>query len=95
MTTTVYSKSTDSHVHLHADSCNKTSSTEGIQKDFAPRLRRSCSSGNDYTAKSKECTKCLANRGHDLKSVQQCFNNVGKTFRHEARKKEKPEMQKS
>ena len=79
LTTTVYSKPTDSHLYLHTDSCHSKSSIKGIQKGVALRLRRICSSDNDYTAKSIEYTKYLINRGHDLKSVQQCFNKVGKT----------------
>ena len=90
LTTTVYSKPTDSHLYLHADSCHKKSSGKGIRKGVALRLLRICSSDDDYPAKSIEYTKYLVNRGHDLKSVQQCFNNVGKTSRQEARKKVKP-----
>ena len=78
LTTTVYSKPTDSNLYLHTDSCHEKSSIKGIQKGVALRLRRIWSSDNDYTAKSKEYTKYLVNRGHDLKSVQQCLNNVGK-----------------
>ena len=73
LTTTVCSKPKDSHLYLHADSCNKKSSIKGIQKGAALRLRRICS--ND-TVKSKEYTKYLENRGLDLKSVKQlkpCF----------------------
>ena len=53
LTTTVYSKPTDSHLYLHADSCHKKLSIKGIEKGVALRLRRICSSDNDYTAKSK------------------------------------------
>ena len=90
ITTTVYSKPTDFHFYLYADSCHKKSSIKGIQKCVALRLRRICSSYNDYTAKSKEYTKFLLNKEHDLKSVQQCFIDVGKASRHEARKKVNP-----
>ena len=88
LTTTVYRKPTDSHLYLHTDPRHKKSSIK-IQKGVALRLRRICSSDNDYTAKSIEYTKYLVNRGHDLQLVQQCFNNVGKTSRQEARKKSK------
>ena len=87
---TVYRKPTDSHLYLNADSCHKKSSVKGVQKGVALRLRRICSSGNDYTAKSKDYTKFLVNRGHDLKSVQQGFNNISTTSQQEARKKLKP-----
>ena len=90
MITTVYSKPTDSHIYLNANSCNKNPSLKGIRKGVGLRLRRIYSSDNDYTGKLKEHTKYLVNRGHNLKSVQQCFNNVGETLRQEARKKVKP-----
>ena len=48
----------------------KKASIKGIQKGVPLRLRRICSSDNDYTARSKECTKYLLNRGHDLKLVE-------------------------
>ena len=62
---------------------------KGIQKGVSLRLRHICSSDNDYTAKSKEYTKYLVNDylGHDLKPVQQCFDNVNKISQQEARKK--------
>ena len=81
LTTTVYSKPTDSHLYLHEDSGHKKSPIKGIQKGSALRLRRICSSVNDNTAKSKEYTKYVVNRRHDLKSVQQFFSNVGKISR--------------
>ena len=84
LTASMYSKRTDSHLYLQADSCHKKSSIKGIQKGVALRLCRICSSDNDYTAESKEYTKYLVNRGHDLKSVQHCFNNVGKTSQQKA-----------
>ena len=90
LTTTVYSKPAHSHLYLHADSCHKKSSIRGIQKGVALRLHCICSSDNDYTAKSIEYTKYFVNRGHDLKLIQQCFNNVGKTSQQEAQKKVKP-----
>ena len=69
LTTTVYSKPTDSHLYLRAGSCHKKLSIKGIQKGVILRLCCICSSDNDYTAKSIEYTKYFVNRGHDLKSV--------------------------
>ena len=66
LTTIVYSKQAVPHLYHHADSCHKKLSIKGIQK-IAFRLRRIYSSNNDYTAKSKEYTKDLVNRGHDFK----------------------------
>ena len=41
--TTVYSKPTDSHLYLQAESCHQNSTFNGIQKGVALRLRRICS----------------------------------------------------
>ena len=67
LTTTVYSKPTDSHLYLQVDSCYKNSSITSIQKDVALRLPCICSSDNDYTAKSNGYIKYLVSRGHDVK----------------------------
>lgn len=40
-----------------------------MQKGVALRLCLICSNDDDYTAKSKEYTKHLINKGHDLKWV--------------------------
>ena len=87
LTTTVYSKPINPHLYLHADCCHKKLSINGIQKGVALRLRRICSTDNDNTAKYKEYTKYLVNKGQYLKSVQQCFNYVFGTSRQEAPKK--------
>ena len=90
LTTTVYSKPTVFHLYPHADSCHKDSSIKGIQKSVSFRLRRICSSGNDYRAKYKEYTKYLTNSRHGLNSVHQSFSKIGKSSRQEAWKKVKP-----
>ena len=85
--TTVYSKPTDSHLYLHATSCHKKSSIEGIQKGVALRLRRICSRDEDYELKSKEYGAYLVSRGHDPKLVRKNFQNVGEMSRDAARVK--------
>ena len=51
---TGYSKPTDSHLYLRSTSCHKSSSINGIQKDEALRLRRICSTTEEYQNKAKE-----------------------------------------
>jgi hypothetical protein len=85
--TTVYSKPTDSHLYLHATSCHKKASIEGIQKGVALRLRRICSREEDYELKSKEYSAYLVGRGHDPKVVRKNFAEVGKIPRDVARAK--------
>ena len=46
--TTVYNKPTDSHFYLHVKSCHKPFSIRGINKGVAPRLRRICSTDNEF-----------------------------------------------
>ena len=50
LSTTVYSKPTDSHLYLHANSYHNKVSIEGIPKGVALRLRRICSTNQSYDA---------------------------------------------
>ena len=72
--TTVYSKPTDSHLYLQADSCHHLPSILGIQKGVALRLRRICSTDEEFNNKSKEYKAYLIGRGHKLKNVEKSFN---------------------
>ena len=49
--TTVYNKPSNSHLNLHAKSCHKPSSIRSNQKGAALRLRRICSTDNEYSSK--------------------------------------------
>ena len=71
--TTVYSKPTDSHLYLQADSCHQLPSIKGIQKGVSLRLRRICTTLEEYDAKSKEYAAYLVARGHDPLSVTDAF----------------------
>ena len=87
LTTTVYSKPTDSHLYLHETSCHKKSSINGITKGVALSLRRICSSDEDFQRKSTEYSHFLTARGHDIKKVKQSFGDVKSILRIDARKK--------
>ena len=94
LATTVYSKKTDAHLYLHADSCHNKGSINGIPKGVALRLRRICSSDFNYDEKSKEYTKFLTKRGYNEQTVTQSFDNVKMLSRSNARKrKERKEKQ--
>ena len=73
LVTTVYSKPTDSHLYLHKQSCHNKSSIDEIQKGVALRLRRICSSNEEYDKKSSEYERYLVDRGHDVKKVKKTF----------------------
>jgi len=51
LSTTVYSKPTDSHLYLHSTSCHSQSTINGIPKGVALRLRRICSTDTEYRRK--------------------------------------------
>ena len=64
LVTTVYSKPTDTHLYLQSNSCYNPKAIDGIQKGVALRIRRICSSEQDYLEKSKEYMVYLVARGH-------------------------------
>ena len=84
---TVFSKPTDSHLYLYAKSCHKSFSIRGIQKGVALRLRRICSTDNEYSSKSIEYQDYLTRRGHDPKTVHDTFKKICKITRNNTRKK--------
>ena len=83
--TTVYSKPTDSHLYLQADSCHHLPSILGIQKGVALRLRRICSTDEEFNNKSKEYKAYLIGRGHKLKNVEKSFNVALNMSRQQSR----------
>ena len=85
--TTVYSKPTDSHLYLQAESCHQTSSVNGIQKGVALRLRRICSTDEEFESKAKEYKAYLVARGHDPFSVRKAFERTQLMPRKKAREK--------
>ena len=85
--TTVYSKDTDSHLYLHGTSCHVKSSVNGIPKGVALRLRRLCSTDDEYEVKSREYMAYLVSREHDPNLVKSTFSEIGKLTRHQARNK--------
>ena len=82
--TSVYSKPTDAHLYLNADSCHPKSQIRGIAKGVALRLRRICSKDEDFKTKSDEYTSYLINCGHDKEHVLEKFNEVSNLRRDEA-----------
>ena len=74
--TTVYSKPADSHLYLHADSCHRKSSINGLQKGVVLRLRRICSTLKEYEEKAKIYMTYLVARGHDPIIVKKTFEGI-------------------
>ena len=84
---TVYSKPTDSHLYLQSNSCYNPKAIDRIQKAVALRIKRICSSEQDYLEKLKGYMAYLLARGHSPKKVKGTFENVGKITRTAARVK--------
>ena len=74
--TSVYSKPTDSHLYLQGESCHQEASIKGIQKGVALRLRRICSSVDEFDVKSKDYKAYLVARGHSPTTVDAAFANA-------------------
>ena len=87
--TTVYSKPTDGHLYLHNDSCHPRNTKLAVQHGTALRLRRICSTDEEFGNKSVEYKAYLASRGHNSKAITDAFNKVGNLTRTEARTKKK------
>ena len=82
----MYSKPTDAHLYFNAGSFHPKSQIFGIAKGVALRLRRICSSDEDFKQKSKEYFKYLTDCGRNKEHVLKVFHEVGGMTRHEARK---------
>jgi len=85
LTTTVYSKPTNSHMYLHGQSCHPSSSINGISIGVATRLRRICSSDDEFDTKAKEYKGFLAARNHKPAVISQAFDSVRNIPREEVR----------
>ena len=76
LTTTVYSKPTDSHLYLHGTSCHPQSSKNGIPIGVATRLRRICSSDEEFAKQSTTYMAYLAAREHQPKVIKESFEKI-------------------
>ena len=92
--TTVYSKPTDGHLYLHKDSCHPRSTEVGVEKGVAIRLRRICSTEDEFDKQSKKYMALLANRKHSPKDIIKNFKHAKEMTREEARTKRIPSEEK-
>lgn len=76
LSTSVYSKPTDSHLYLHGSSCHPKETINAISVGVATRLRRICSSDESFMEKKKEYQAYLAARGHNPKVIKESFNKA-------------------
>ena len=87
LATTVYSKPTSSHMYLDYSSCHPLGCKNGIAKGVALRLRRICSSDEEYLIQSEKYKSFLISRGHRIDLVQNEFNAIGLKSRSDVRQK--------
>ena len=85
--TTVYSKQIDCHLYLHNDSCHPRSTKLGVEKGVALRLRRICSTEDEFDNQSKNYMAFLANREHPPREIIKNFEHTKQVNRREARTK--------
>ena len=71
ITTDLYTKPTDTHQYLAANSCHPKHCKASITYSQALRLRRICSEDDDYHRRLSELKGYLTGWGHDPSSVQQ------------------------
>ena len=74
--TSVYSKPTDSHLYLHGLSNHSKNTKNGISIGVATRLRRLCSTDEEFDKQSVNYKGYLAARGHNPKVINESFNKV-------------------
>ena len=84
--TSTYSKPTDAHIYLNANSSHLRSQIHGIAKGVALRLRHIHSQDRDFQEKSKSYSKFLIDCGDDSNHVYNAFKEVESMTREQARK---------
>jgi hypothetical protein len=82
---TVYRKPTNSQMYLDYSSCHPKGSKDGIVKGVALRLRRLCSTTDEYMLQAKSFMASLAARGHDPHNIHREFHKILHTSRADTR----------
>ena len=76
LTTTLFTKPTDRRAYLHSSSYHPHSTKEGIAFSQATRLRRICSSIEEYKKHAAILNKDLSSRGYDERKVAEAINGA-------------------
>ena len=79
ITTTVYSKPTDSHLYLDYASCHPPHVVKNIPKGQFLRLRRICSTTQDFIVNAKSYIQHFINRGYNKEDVEKAARDAMKT----------------
>ena len=70
LSTDLHTKSTDTHQYLHASSCHPQHCKAAIPYSQALRIKRICSSENDFKKHTDELQSFLINRGYNISFVR-------------------------
>ena len=87
ISTTLFSKPTDSHLYLHSKSSHPRHVINNIPKGQFLRLRRICSDTVDYISNANLFVQYFCNRGYDKKIVQSAAKSALKTNRSDLLKR--------
>ena len=97
ISTTLYSKPTDSHLYLHPQSCHPEHIVRNIPRGQFLRLRRICSDTADYISKANKLIGYFKQRGYNSNIVEEAAKQALKTSREsllgDSSNKEKRESQ--
>ncbi|XP_071504653.1 uncharacterized protein [Diadema antillarum] len=76
VTTTLYTKPTDTHQYLHSASCHPRHCKTSIPYSQALRLRRICSEDSEFSFHARNLKRHLAARGYGTRRLQQAINKA-------------------
>ncbi|XP_072166144.1 uncharacterized protein [Diadema setosum] len=74
VTTTLYTKPTDTHQYLHSANCHPHHCKTSIPYSQALRLRRICSEDSEFSFHARNLKRHLTARGYGTRRVQQAIN---------------------
>ena len=83
LTTTLFTKPTESHFYLNTSSCHPSHVVKNISKGQFIRLRRICSRKSDYLLSSEILCKKFIERGFHEKELKKTVKQVAKMDRNE------------
>ena len=81
LSTTLYTKPTDSHLYLNKSSFHPPNVIKNIPKGQFIRLRRICSNVNEYFKNSKIISQYFINHGYDEKELQKIVTSISERDR--------------
>lgn len=95
LNTTVYNKPTDAHLYLNPQSCHPNHVIKNIPKGQFIRIKRICSSNEEFVKHSNILRQHFINRGFSIKTVSNALNQVNKIDRKELLKNSQKETKDS